>query len=281
MRASLCSVTVMPRVLPYAEKPVTILVVEAHPDDAAIFAGGTLARLAEEGHTLVNLCTTYGEKGTLDRSMTREKMIEVQKRESLRAAEVLGISEVIYLGIPDGELEPGLELRRQFTEVIRRVQPAAVFSFDPNIPYDPHSDHQATSRTIYEACLNSHLHLVFPEQLAEELKPHYVQRFYGWESPNPNTYVDITESLETKLRALEQYESQMEMIFQETRDRYSLAGIDVPMFKETTWKEFVRFWITTEAQKNGMQAECLFAEAFNDIGFNAVRTIAEQLEPEE
>jgi len=271
----------MSKVLPYAEKPVTILVVEAHPDDAAIFAGGTLARLANEGHTLVNLCSTYGEKGTLDRSMTSEKMIEIQKRESLRAADVLGISEIIYLEIPDGELKPGLELRRQFTEIIRRVQPDAVFSFDPHIPYDPHPDHQATSRTIYEACLNCHLHLVFPEQLAEGLKPHYVQRFYGWESSNPNTFVDITESMETKLRALEQYESQMQMILQETQDRVSLAETDVPILKETTWKEFVRYWITTEAQKNGRQAKCLYAEAFNDIGFNAVRTIAEQLEPEE
>ena len=271
----------MPKVLPYVEKPVTILVVEAHPDDAAIFAGGTLARLATEGHTLVNLCSTYGEKGTLDRSMTREKMIEIQKREALRAADVLGISEVIFLEIPDGELQPGLELRRQFTEIIRRVQPSLVFSFDPHIPYDPHPDHQATSRTIYEACLNAHLPLVFPEQLTEGLKPHYVQRFYGWETSNPNTFVDITESLETKLRALEQYESQMQMILQETQARASLAGIEVPILKEKTWKEFIRYWITTEAQKNGKLANCLFAEAFNDIGFSAVRTIAEQLETEE
>ncbi|MHA2314573.1 MAG: PIG-L deacetylase family protein [Candidatus Hermodarchaeia archaeon] len=271
----------MSKVLPYTEEPVTILIVEAHPDDAAIFAGGTLARLAAEGHKVVNLCSTYGEKGTLDRSMTREKMIEIQKREALRAADVLGISEVIFLEIPDGELQPGLELRRQFTEIIRSVQPDVVFSFDPHIPYDPHPDHQATSRTIYEACLNCHLHLVFPEQLAEGLTSHYVQRFYGWETSNPNTFVDITESLETKLKALEQYESQMQMIQQESQARASLAGIEVPMLKETTWKEFVRYWITTEAQKTGIQAECLFAEAFNDIGFNAVRTIAEQLEPEE
>ncbi len=266
------------QVLPHVKKPATILIVEAHPDDAAIFAGGTLARLAEEGHILVNLCSTYGEKGTLDRSMTREKMIEVQKRESLRAADVLGISEVIFLGIPDGELQPGLELRQQYTEIIRRVQPDIVFSFDPHIPYDPHPDHQATSRTIYEACLNCHLPLVFPEQLADGQKLHYVNRFFGWESSNPNTYVDITASLETKLLALEQYESQMQMIFEETQNRSLHTGNDVPISKGTTRKDFIREWITTEAQKIGKPRNCQYAEAFNSIGFSAVRIIAEQLE---
>ena len=268
-------------ILPNVKKPATILIVEAHPDDAAIFAGGTLARLAEEGHTIVNLCSTYGEKGTLDRSMTREKMIEIQKRESLRAADVLGISEVIFLGIPDGELQRGLELRQQYTEIIRRFQPDLVFSFDPHIPYDPHPDHQAASRTIYEACLNCHLPLVFPEQLADGLKPHYVKRFYGWEASNPNTYVDITASLETKLRALEQYESQMQMILDETRNRSSRTGIDVLVSKKTTWEDFIRKWIMAEAQKIGKHANCQYAEAFNSIGFSAVRIIAEQFETEE
>ncbi|MFX0077761.1 MAG: PIG-L deacetylase family protein [Candidatus Hermodarchaeota archaeon] len=269
------------QVLPHIKKPAKILIVEAHPDDAAIFAGGTLVRLAEEGHTLVNLCSTYGEKGTLDRSMTREKMIEIQKRESLRAADVLGISEVIFLGIPDGELHSGLELRQQYTEIIRRVQPDFVFSFDPHIPYDPHPDHQATSRTIYEACLNCHLPLVFPKQLAEGLKPNYVKRFYGWESSNPNTYVDITASLETKLQVLAQYESQMQMILDETRKRFSHAGVEALVSKETTWKDFIHQWITTEAQEIGKHANCRYAEAFNSIGFSAVRIIAEQLEIEE
>ena len=269
------------QVLPHVKKPVTILIVEAHPDDAAIFAGGTLVRLAEEGHTLVNLCSTYGEKGTLDPSMTREKMIEIQKRESLRAADVLGISEVIFLGIPDGELQPGLELRQQYTEIIRRVQPDIVISFDPHIPYDPHPDHQVTSRTIYEACLNCHLPLMFPEQLADGLKPHYVNRFYGWEPSNANIFVDITASLETKLRALEQYESQMQMILEETKNRSSRLEIDVPLSKETTWKDFIRNWIMTEAQKIGKHANCQYAEVFNSIGFSAVRILTEQLETEE
>jgi LmbE family N-acetylglucosaminyl deacetylase len=134
------------------KEPKTILVVEAHPDDAALFAGGTIALLASDGHRLVNLCSTYGEKGTLNSSKTLDEMIATEKHEAQQAANVLGIEELIFLEIPDGELTPGLELRRHYTEVLGRVKPDLVMSFDPHIPYDPHPDHQAVGRTLYEAC---------------------------------------------------------------------------------------------------------------------------------
>ena len=128
---------------------LTILIVEAHPDDATLFAGGTIAKLSAQGHRIVNLCTTYGEKGTLNPKMTREEMIEVEKRESQRAAEILGIVEIRYLAIPDGDVTAGLKLRQCFTEILRQVRPDIVFSFDPHNPYDPHADHRAVGRSIY------------------------------------------------------------------------------------------------------------------------------------
>lgn len=266
----------MEKVLPDIEAPVSILVVEAHPDDATIFAGGTLARLAEEGHTITNLCSTYGAKGTLDSSMTEEKMIEIEKRESQHAAKVLGIKEVIYLGIPDGELTPGLELRRSYTEVLRRVQPDIVFGFDPYLPYDPHPDHRAAGRSIYEACYTSHFHLYFKEQQTDGLTPHYVNYYYGWNSPNPNIYIDISSTLEIKIQALMQYESQMQMLLQESRTRFQLAGIPVPTLDEMTWQEFVRYWITTTAQDLGKEVKYHFAEAFNILTFGALGAVPEK-----
>jgi LmbE family N-acetylglucosaminyl deacetylase len=170
---------------------LTILVVEAHPDDAAFFAGGTIAKLANKGHEIINLCSTYGEKGTLDISRTREEMIEIEKREAQRAAKILGISDILYLGIPDGELIAGLELRRRYTEVLRKVQPDIVFSFDPHNPYDPHSDHQAVGRSSYEASYTCHFHLYFPEQLKQGLEPHFVTKFFGWNSPNPDKTINV------------------------------------------------------------------------------------------
>jgi len=260
-----------------SKDPRRILIVEAHPDDAAFFAGGTIAKLAAQGHTIFNLCSTYGEKGTFDSKMTLEKMIEIEKNEAQKAAITLGIEEVIYLGIPDGELTAGLELRRQYTEVIRRFRPDVVFSFDPNCPYEPHPDHQAAGRTIYEACFTSHYHLYYPEHRKQGLKPHYVSQLYGWNSLNPNTYIDITDVLETKIKALLQYESQMQMLLEETQHRLKITNMEIPILKKMDWKEAVRFWVTMTAQNTGKQPKYQYAEAFNVIPFGMVGAIASMM----
>ncbi len=220
-----------------------ILVVEAHPDDAAFFMGGTIAKLANEGHTIINLCSTYGEKGTLDSTQTSEQMITLEKEEAEQAAKVLGIKEVLYLEIPDGELTAGLTLRRRYTEIIRRIQPDAVFSFDPYVPYDPHPDHYAAGRTIFEACFTSHYPLYYPEHRELGLKPHYVTKFYGWNSSQPNLYFDITQTLEQKIRALEQYESQILMLLTEIRHRLTLLNQKIPLLDELNWQDLLRLWV--------------------------------------
>jgi LmbE family N-acetylglucosaminyl deacetylase len=256
---------------------LTILVVEAHPDDATLFAGGTIAKLSAQGHTIVNLCTTYGEKGTLDPAMTREKMIEIEKQESKRAAEILGVKEIRYLEIPDGEVKSGLELRQRYTEVLRQVRPDFVFSFDPHNPLDPHADHQAVGRTIYEASYTSHFHLYFPEQIAQGLKPHLITKYFGWNSPNPNTFVDISETLDTKIQALLAYESQMQMLLEETKQRVLRADVSVPILDTMDWQDIYRMWISISAQETGKIAKLRYAEGFNRLEFNAMGVLAELL----
>lgn len=256
---------------------LTILIVEAHPDDATLFAGGTIAKLSAQGHKIVTLCTTYGEKGTLDPAMTRDKMIEVEKQESQRAAEILGVKDIRYLEIPDGEVKAGLELRQCYTEVLRQVRPELVFSFDPHNPFDPHADHQAVGRTIYEASYTCHFPLYFPEQIAQGLKPHYVTQYFGWNSPNPNTFVDISDTLETKIRALLAYESQMQMLLQETKQRILRAGISVPVLETMDWQDIYRMWISISAQETGKAARLQYAEGFNRLNFNAIGVITDLL----
>ena len=248
----------------------TVLVVEAHPDDAALFAGGTIALLATEGHRVVNVCSTYGEKGTLDSSKTLHEMIEIEKHEAQQAAKILGINDLIFLGIPDGELTAGLELRRNFTEIIRRVQPDIVMSFDPHIPYDPHPDHQAVGRTLYEACFTGHFPLYYPTQISQGLEPHYVNWFYGWTSTSPNIVIDISKTLETKIRAIQQYESQMQMLLQEARERLQRADLHVPALDDLEWKEFVRLWVTQTAQQADKRGGIALGEAFHRYGYGVL-----------
>ena len=262
-------------------EPKTVLVVEAHPDDAALFAGGTIALLTSEGHRLINVCSTYGEKGTLDSSKTQDEMIETEKREAQQAADILGIEELIFLGVPDGELTAGLELHQSYTEIIRWVQPDIVMSFDTHIPYDPHPDHQAAGRTLYEACFTSHFPLYYPTHRVRGLKAHYVNWFYGWTSTSPDIFVDISKAMERKIRAIQQYESQMQMMLQEARERLHHAKLPVPAIENLEWKEFVRLWVTLTAQQTGKQAGIAFGEAFHRLGYGVLDVLPRLQEEKE
>jgi hypothetical protein len=72
-----------------------------------------------------------------------------------------------------------------------------------------------------------------------------------------------------------QYESQMQMLLQESRTRFQLAGIPVPTLDEMTWQEFVRYWITTTAQDLGKEVEYQYAEAFNILTFGAIGAVSD------
>src|SRR5947199_1829171 len=82
-----------------------VLVVAAHPDDADFLAGGTVARLAKEGREVAYVILTNGNKGSGDRSVTSAQLAPIREEEQRRAAHVLGVEHVKFLGYEDGELE--------------------------------------------------------------------------------------------------------------------------------------------------------------------------------
>jgi hypothetical protein len=94
-----------------------------------------------------------------------------------------------------------------------------------------------------------------------------VNWFYGWTSTSPNIVIDISKTLEIKIRAIQQYESQMQMLLQETRERLQRADLPVPALDDLEWKEFVRLWVTLNAQQTDKQAGIDFGEAFHRFGY--------------
>src|SRR5437763_11903455 len=98
-----------------------ILVVLAHPDDPEFFCGGTVARWAAEGHEVVYVLATRGDKGSDDPEMTSERLAAIREAEQRAAARVLGVNHVIFMGYPDGEVVPDLRLRRDVTRLIRQL----------------------------------------------------------------------------------------------------------------------------------------------------------------
>lgn len=119
-----------------------MLAIFAHPDDESIACGGTLARLADAGARIVLLCATRGERGGHTGPVRSDELGLVRVGELRDAAAALGISEVLLLDHPDGELrwQHVSEFHAEIVSVVRRYSPACVISFGADGLYW-HVDH--------------------------------------------------------------------------------------------------------------------------------------------
>jgi LmbE family N-acetylglucosaminyl deacetylase len=195
--------------------PARALGIFAHPDDAEFTVAGTVARWTEAGCRIVYVLCTDGDVGTQDDGLTQKEIAAIRRHEQQEACRVLGVEEVVFLGYPDGLLQPTLELRRDLVRVIRQHKPEVVLCGDPSVffhgdEYINHPDHRAAAQAALEAVFPAaSMPLVFPELADEGLSAHAVEQVYVWGSPEPNLWVDISETLERKIRALRRHKSQM------------------------------------------------------------------------
>lgn len=210
-----------------------VLVVVAHPDDAEFGCGGTVAKWVKEGREVAYVILTNGDKGSTDRSMTSERLVRIRAQEQLNAARTLGVEHVEFLGYPDGELEDTREVRRAVTAQIRRFRPDLIVTQNPNRStslYASHRDHRITGGVVLDCVYPlARDHLSFPELLAQGLEPHKVREVYlmGWE--NPDVVVDISDTMELKLKALACHTSQMgDFAWVESRVRERAAQLGKP-----------------------------------------------------
>ena len=189
-----------------------VLVVTAHPDDAEFGAGGTVARLVRDGLQVSYCIVTNGNKGSGDRSMTPERLARIREEEQRNAARVLGVETVDFLGFPDCEVEDTRESRRAVTAAIRRHRPDRLIIQNPHRTKNlgaSHRDHRTVAGIALDCVYPlARDHMAFPELLAEGLEPHKVREVYlmWWE--NPEVIVDISDTIDLKIKALACHASQ-------------------------------------------------------------------------
>jgi LmbE family N-acetylglucosaminyl deacetylase len=209
--------------------PEIVLALAPHPDDAEIFCGGALAKLAAEGATVHIVVATDGRKGSfLEES---DQLAVLRAEEMRRAAAVLGAQPPVLLGFPDMELDtlrPGV-LREQFVRAIRQVRPTILFSEDPYALYESHPDHRAVAWAATEAVNCAQLPLAYPNHLAEGLQPHFVREkyFYGDVLPGANKIVDTTAFVDKKIAAVAEHRSQVVFLVEGILRQVALAGLDI------------------------------------------------------
>ena len=185
------------------EEMTPVLVVTPHPDDAEGGAGGTIARLARQGRKVVLVVCTRGDKGTSDRNLDTDDLANTRAEEQRKAAEVMGVSEVVFLGFPDQGLEDTDAFREKIVRQIRRHRPETVITIDPYRRYIRHRDHFMCGRVTLDAIFPyARDHLSYPEHLKEGLEPHKVREVYLWGSEEPDAFLDVTDTFATKMDAL-------------------------------------------------------------------------------
>lgn len=202
--------------------PERAMVVCAHPDDAEIGTGATVARWVAQGCEVVYVVCTDGGGGSNDDEMTSDGIVPVRGKEQSEAARVLGVKHVIMLGHPDGGLEDDRVFRGEIVRAIRTYRPDTVFCHDPHrINGFQHRDHRmagtVTADAIYPYA-RDHLH--FPEQLKDGLQPHKVRRLLFWGADHPDVIVDVSGGyVETQIEALSKHASQVFGLNDESSDR--------------------------------------------------------------
>jgi len=236
------------------ERPARALAIAAHPDDVEFGCGGTLAKWAAEGTEIFHLICTDGSKGTWDKDQDPQELVLIRREEQRAAARRLGGSgEVVFLGWPDGELESGLRQRVEIASWIRRLRPGVVFAHDPWKRYRLHPDHRNAGFLATDGIVAARDPLFFPEI---NLEPHRPDHLLLWEADEVDHLEDVTSSLETKIAALLEHQSQFHTTMQISDGDPEAAKSE----RETFWLR-----ITDRLAEAGAPEGIAYAEGFKRI----------------
>lgn len=227
-----------------------VLMVMAHPDDVDFGCGGTVAGWTKAGIEVSYCLVTNGDAGGFDPAVPRAEIAGIRQAEQRAAAAEVGVTDLTFLGHPDGRLYVTHELRRDISRVIRTVRPQRVVCQSPERNYariyPSHPDHLAAGEAalcaVYPDARNPFAH---PELGAEGLEAHVVAEVWLSGGPMGDHFVDVTDTYDRKLAALRAHQSQ-------TGHMEDLDGM-------------LRGWLTLNATAAGLP-EGRLAEAFQVIG---------------
>jgi LmbE family N-acetylglucosaminyl deacetylase len=192
------------------ETPKVVLAVYAHPDDADVACGGTLARWAKAGAAVHLVVCTDGGKGTPDPAVDPAELAARRAAEVEESAALVGLADTTSLGYPDGELDESGQLRRELVELVRRLRPDVVCGHDPSAlffgqEYFNHRDHRVAGLALLDAVSPAAaLPLYFPETGP----PHQVSTVLLSGTLEPDVWVDVSETIDCKAAAVECHRTQ-------------------------------------------------------------------------
>lgn len=201
------------------------MVIGAHPDDDDFAAAATSALWARQGKKVVWVVMTDGTEGSEVPSIDDDELRILREQEQRAACEVLGVQAVEFLRFRDGHLTNNDDTRRAVTRLVRKYRPRIVITHDPSqhiFAVDPDEKPQATghfNHPDHRATGNIVLDVLFPfagnprsfrELLAEDLQPYKVHEAYLFGTQHTNTYIDVSETIDLKGKALKCHATQFD-----------------------------------------------------------------------
>lgn len=184
-----------------------ILVVAAHPDDEALGCGGAIARHVANGDIVDLIVMT---DGVSSRNGAGEEKVNKRVSALTQCSKILGISSLYHLNFPDNQMDsiPLLKIVRALEKLFKKLQPRVVYTHhfgDLNI------DHRLTHQAVMTACrplLKCSVHEIYGFEVISSTE---------WAAPKigpfePNVFVNITNFLSIKLKALAAYKEELRAI---------------------------------------------------------------------
>ena len=184
-----------------------ILVFAAHPDDELLGVGGTVRRLANEGKEVRAIILAEGLTSRNDkRSDTDKSELTALQDDARKAAEIIGYRSIEFCGFPDNRMDSVdlLDIIKVISQYVEKYKPDTIFTHHHG---DLNIDHRRTCEAVLTACRpigNNCVKRIYAFETPSSTEWNYV-----YEAPfKPNTYFDVTETLEAKVNGMACYRTE-------------------------------------------------------------------------
>ncbi len=268
-----------------------VLVVVAHADDVALFVGGTVAAWAEAGWRVVVVRVTDDRWDSVgsDEATT----VAANRDEFHRAAEILGVHEIVELGYPTDTLGDvsTVALRERVIHAVRTFRPYALVSFDPYAMYgEDNLDHLAVARAVDESFWTSQFDLHHPEHFdevspftGERLAPHgcFERWYFGRRVIDVTDVVDITDTMDRKVAAACGHRTMMRNFFNQLRLQAHTGGWELPAVDDALSagdvSEVLARMVRAGSERTGERYGVRAAEEFRVVTFGGMQSLLDAL----
>jgi len=219
---------------------MNVLAIGCHPDDLEIGCSGTLARYAAQGHNVVMCHVANGNMGHA--VIMPDELRIIRTKEAEDAGKLIGASEIINLDVNDLEIDSNnKDTVKKVIDLIRYVKPGLIITHSPE---DYMKDHLEVSKLVFDASFSSSVPHMFTAHSAYScIAPIFYMDTLAGVNFLPTEYVDISDTIETKINAVNCHQSQVKWM----KDHDKIDFLD-----------FVR----TVSKFRGLQCGAAFAEGF-------------------